>query len=88
MSLLQPFVNQSVLVLTSDGRVLVGTLRGTDQSANVILERCHERVFSPDGTEENQLGLYLIRGDSMYVQGHAIVLATTRNSNFAFCFIV
>lgn len=44
-----------------------GTLKGTDQNANVILEKCQERVFSMDGTEVVPLGLYLVRGDSLYV---------------------
>ncbi|SAM01187.1 hypothetical protein [Absidia glauca] len=85
MSLLQPYVDQSVLILTLDGRILVvrnpnphsdfaallllGTLRGTDQTSNVILEKCQERVFSATGTEENPLGLYLIRGDNICTVG-------------------
>ncbi|KAI8378006.1 uncharacterized protein BYT42DRAFT_572430 [Radiomyces spectabilis] len=69
MSLLQPYVDRSVLVVTLDGRVLVGTLRGTDQTANVILEKCQERVFSSEGTEIVPLGLYLIRGDSICTIG-------------------
>ncbi|KAI8092832.1 uncharacterized protein BX664DRAFT_328261 [Halteromyces radiatus] len=69
MSLLQPYVDQSVLVLTLDGRILVGTLRGTDQTSNVILEKCEERVFSTSGTEVNPLGLYLIRGDNICTVG-------------------
>ncbi|ORZ16985.1 hypothetical protein BCR42DRAFT_413696 [Absidia repens] len=69
MSLLQPYVDQSVLILTLDGRILVGTLRGTDQTSNVILEKCEERVFSSTGTEVNPLGLYLIRGDNICTVG-------------------
>lgn len=35
---------------------------------NVILEQSHERVFSEDkGVSQNPLGLYIIRGDNMYV---------------------
>ncbi|KAI9318445.1 hypothetical protein BX666DRAFT_1928022 [Dichotomocladium elegans] len=69
MSLLQAFSNQKVLVVTLDGRVLVGTLLGTDQSTNVILQNCEERAFSMDGTEVIPLGLYLIRGDSLCTVG-------------------
>ncbi|KAI8140705.1 Sm-like ribonucleoprotein [Fennellomyces sp. T-0311] len=69
MSLLQQFVDLNVLVITMDGRVLVGNLRGTDQSANVILSNCEERVFSVDGTEIIKLGLYIIRGDSVCTVG-------------------
>ncbi|KAI8978631.1 hypothetical protein BDB01DRAFT_799496 [Pilobolus umbonatus] len=69
MSLLQPFMDQHVLVVTLDGRVLVGKLRGADQTCNVILETCEERVFSSDGTEVVPLGLYLIRGDNLATIG-------------------
>ncbi|CDS03735.1 hypothetical protein LRAMOSA01136 [Lichtheimia ramosa] len=69
MTLLSPFLNKTVLVVTLDGRVLVGTLKGTDQNANVILEKCQERVFSMDGTEVVPLGLYLVRGDSLCTVG-------------------
>ena len=44
-----------------------GTLRGFDQSKNVILHPCHERVFSLHaGIESVPLGLYIIRGDNVY----------------------
>ncbi|CAO0800839.1 unnamed protein product [Mucor circinelloides] len=69
MSLLQPYVNLDVLVVTIDGRVLVGKLRGTDQASNIILEKCHERVFSSEGTEVISLGLFLLRGDNLVTIG-------------------
>ncbi|KAI9306499.1 hypothetical protein BJ944DRAFT_263460 [Cunninghamella echinulata] len=69
MSLLQSFVDQPVLVITMDGRALAGTLRGTDQTSNVILEKCEERVFSMAGTEITPLGLYLVRGDNICTVG-------------------
>ncbi|KAI8977404.1 n-alpha-acetyltransferase 38, NatC auxiliary subunit-like protein [Mycotypha africana] len=69
MSLLQPYVDNKVLVLTLDGRILIGTLRGTDQTANIILEHCEERVFSSEGTEVVKLGLFLIRGDNVCTIG-------------------
>ncbi|KAI9357755.1 hypothetical protein BD770DRAFT_472598 [Pilaira anomala] len=69
MSLLQPFVNLDVLVITLDGRVLVGKLRGTDQSSNLIIEKCEERVFSSEGTEVVPLGLFLLRGDNLCTVG-------------------
>lgn len=46
--------------------LIKGTARGFDSSGNVILEKCHERVFSAEGTEIVPLGLYVIRGDSVY----------------------
>ena len=45
-----------------------GTLRGFDQTINVILDECHERVFSlTQGVSRHVLGLYIVRGDNMHV---------------------
>ena len=61
-------VDRRVHVITNDGRHIVGTLRGFDQVVNVILEDCHERVYSSEsGVEEAPLGLYVIRGDNVCV---------------------
>jgi U6 snRNA-associated Sm-like protein LSm8 len=40
-------------------------MRGTDQSSNVILEKCTERIFSSEGTEVVPIGLFLLRGDNV-----------------------
>ena len=43
-----------------------GTLKGFDQTVNIVLEGSHERVYSASsGVEQVQLGLYIIRGDNM-----------------------
>ena len=48
------------------GRLRQGTLRGYDQTTNMILHNAQERVFSlNEGVEVVQLGLYIIRGDNM-----------------------
>jgi len=36
----------TVSVITNDGRNIVGILRGYDQTTNLIMEECHERVYS------------------------------------------
>ena len=47
---------------------LQGTLKGFDQTVNIILSGSHERVYSTtSGVEQVQLGLYIIRGDNMCV---------------------
>lgn len=33
-------------VITNDGRNIVGVLRGFDTTTNLILDDCHERVYS------------------------------------------
>ena len=46
-----------------------GTLKGVDQAVNLVLDKSHERVFSTDtGVQVEVLGLYIIRGDNMYVK--------------------
>jgi hypothetical protein len=45
-----------------------GVLAGYDQKSNVVLSDSKERVYSADeGVEEVPLGLYLVKGDMMYV---------------------
>ncbi len=53
---------------------LQGTLRGLDQNINVILEDCRERMFSMEAAmSEVVLGLFVVRGDNMYVGHHWMV---------------
>ncbi|ETS60041.1 hypothetical protein PaG_06034 [Moesziomyces aphidis] len=53
-----------------DGRVIVGTLRGSDAVGSIILAASVERIFSPDeGVEEVPLGLYILRGDAICLVG-------------------
>jgi U6 snRNA-associated Sm-like protein LSm8 len=40
-------------------------LTGFDQTTNIILSASKERIFSMEGTQDLELGLYLIRGDSV-----------------------
>ncbi|XP_062522741.1 U6 snRNA-associated Sm-like protein LSm8 [Corticium candelabrum] len=67
---LESCVNQTVAIVTNDGRIIVGLLKGFDQTINVILENSHERVYSSaSGVEQVALGLYIIRGDNIAVIG-------------------
>mmetsp|Transcript_14691 Transcript_14691/g.44152 ORF Transcript_14691/g.44152 Transcript_14691/m.44152 type:complete len:97 (+) Transcript_14691:197-487(+) len=69
-SALADWLNHTVSIITNDGRNIVGNLRGYDQTTNLILENCHERIFAPDaGVEEVILGLYIVRGDNVAVIG-------------------
>lgn len=62
--------DQSVSVITSDGKILVGTLKGIDNGTNIILDDSHERVYSIDqGVEKHQLGLCVIRGENVALVG-------------------
>mmetsp|Transcript_16671 Transcript_16671/g.22982 ORF Transcript_16671/g.22982 Transcript_16671/m.22982 type:complete len:100 (-) Transcript_16671:298-597(-) len=67
---LEPLVDTTISVITNDGRNIVGVLRGFDQTTNLILDECHERVYSTKvGVEMLALGLYVIRGDNVAVVG-------------------
>eukprot|EP00659_Diplonema_papillatum_P000832 gene832-1282_t len=48
MAALDGFVDHVVSIITNDGRHLVGTLKGFDQTINVILSESHERVYQTD----------------------------------------
>lgn len=72
-----PFLSFTLLLLSSlFSSILLppfaytqGTLRGFDQTVNVILAGSHERVYSTSsGVEQVQLGLYIIRGDNMWAE--------------------
>mmetsp|Transcript_5129 Transcript_5129/g.6026 ORF Transcript_5129/g.6026 Transcript_5129/m.6026 type:complete len:113 (+) Transcript_5129:64-402(+) len=65
-SMLEPMLNNEVLLVTADGKVLLGKFKGFDQSLNVVLSECKERVYTTiDGVQTLQHGLYLIRGDDV-----------------------
>ncbi len=69
-SLLASYLNLKVMLVTFDGRTLVGTMRGSDQVCNVILENTTERIFSAGmKPKEVQLGLFVVRGDNVAVVG-------------------
>jgi len=69
-SSLESFVNKVISVITGDGRNIVGTLKGFDQTINLILDDSQERVYSVDhGIEIVPLGLYIIRGDNVAIIG-------------------
>jgi len=70
MASLESYVNRFVSIITADGRNFIGTLKGFDQTINIILDDTHERVFSSSsGVEQVVLGLHIVRGDNIAVVG-------------------
>ena len=66
----EPLLNKDVFILTNDGKVLVGQLKGFDQSCNVAISDCVERIFDEDrGAECVRHGALMIRGDNISVVG-------------------
>jgi len=66
------------MVVTSDGRLITGTLIGLDQVQNLILNNSQEYVYNGTSTtndkdesttEQVPLGLYVIRGDTVCLVG-------------------
>ncbi|KAH0459553.1 hypothetical protein IEQ34_012367 [Dendrobium chrysotoxum] len=43
---LESLVDQTISIITNDGRNIVGILKGFDQATNIILDESHERVYS------------------------------------------
>ncbi|KAI0978533.1 hypothetical protein GJ496_008532 [Pomphorhynchus laevis] len=67
---LEGFVGKRICVVTADGRFILGTLRGFDQTINLILINSVERVFNgTEGVDHVQLGLYVVRGDNVALIG-------------------
>ena len=70
---LKNFTNSRVLILTIDGRTLVGTLVSHDQVTNIVLSNTVERIIRPPEdpapSEEVEHGLYVIRGDNVCLVG-------------------
>lgn len=64
---------EKVLILTVDGRTLVGQLLSTDQLTNLVLVDTVERIIrtpdDPEPSSQVEHGLYLIRGDNVVLCG-------------------
>ena len=70
-------LDRRIMIVLRDGRHLVGVLRSFDQFSNMVLEQTSERrvLHIKKGSDticyytDIQLGLYLVRGDSMVLLG-------------------
>jgi U6 snRNA-associated Sm-like protein LSm8 len=64
---------ERVLIITTDGRTLVGNLVSFDNNTNIVLSETIERVIrpadDPEPSSQVEHGLYLIRGDNVVVCG-------------------
>eukprot|EP01025_Chloroclados_australasicus_P040568 TRINITY_DN42434_c0_g1_i1.p5 TRINITY_DN42434_c0_g1~~TRINITY_DN42434_c0_g1_i1.p5 ORF type:complete len:101 (+),score=19.99 TRINITY_DN42434_c0_g1_i1:74-376(+) len=67
---LTEMVESRIVVITNDGRVIVGLLKGFDQVTNLIMQDCEERIFSAElGVQQLPLGTYIVRGGNIAVVG-------------------
>jgi U6 snRNA-associated Sm-like protein LSm8 len=73
-STLLEWKSKAVTVLTSDGRLLSGILKGYDQLQNLILQTSYEIVYSLDSPPEKiELGLFVIRGDNVAIIADGLI---------------
>lgn len=64
---------EKIIVITADGRTLMGNLLSCDQLTNIVLNDTIERVIrpadDPESSTEVSHGLYLVRGDNITICG-------------------
>jgi U6 snRNA-associated Sm-like protein LSm8 len=64
---------EKVLIITTDGRTLTGTLQAFDHNTNLVLSSTIERVIRPVSDPQPssiaEHGLYLVRGENVVVCG-------------------
>jgi U6 snRNA-associated Sm-like protein LSm1 len=62
-------IDKRILIILRDGRHLVGTLRSFDHFMNLILEDTCERVVMNNKYADVELGLNIVRGDTIVLLG-------------------
>jgi U6 snRNA-associated Sm-like protein LSm8 len=64
---------EKVCVITVEGRCIAGKLIACDSVTNLIIENAIERVIrpakDPDGSFEQPLGVFMVRGDTVVLCG-------------------
>lgn len=67
MNFLESLVNKNVQIYTLENRIFQGNLYSLDQSTNIILQHCKERIMSDEDCIFEEMGVYFIRGDSIVI---------------------
>ena len=62
-------LDRRVLVVLTDGRHLVGDLASYDQFGSLVLERAAERHFARGRFCDDEMGVYLVRGENVCLVG-------------------
>jgi len=62
---LSGLVGEPVVVRTSDGREVMGTLQGYDQLLNLVLHECAETTVQEEGGKGRNLGTVVCRGTAV-----------------------
>lgn len=67
-SYVENLIDNIVSVITTEGKVYTGILKSFDQSMNIILNNCYEKIYSlEEGIAFQKIGLYMIRGDMVMI---------------------
>lgn len=67
-SYLENLIDFMVNAITNEGRVFTGILKSFDQSMNMIIKDCFEKIYSKEeGVTFMSMGLYMIRGDNIMI---------------------
>lgn len=67
-SYVENLIDNIVSVITTEGKVYTGILKSFDQSMNIILNNCYEKIYSlEEGITFQKIGLYMIRGDMVMI---------------------
>ncbi len=65
---IESLIDQVVSVITNEGRVFTGVLKSFDQSMNMVLQDCFEKIYSlEEGVNFIKMGVYMIRGDNVAI---------------------
>lgn len=61
-------IGQQVQVISIEGRVFIGVLVSFDNSMNILIKNCLEKIFSEkEGVKIEKMGLYMLRGDNVAI---------------------
>ena len=66
------FLLERLLVVLRDGRRVFGILRSYDQFGNLTLEDTIERFYVDLGYAEDNLGVFLVRGENIVLVGELV----------------
>lgn len=63
------YLDRPLLVILRDQRLLIGQLITFDQYSNIVLNQCRERRILGNKYAEEDLGLFIIRGENIVMIG-------------------
>lgn len=68
MNYLDDLIDKNIQVITTEGRIFTGNLVSFDQSLNVVLQECFEKVYdNSKPVQIENMGVYIIRGDNVCI---------------------